>query len=181
MVAIAKKSNRKVGRPDIAKEMVRDYKVAIQACAGNNVQEIARELDCTRDTVYYALKKDRIKEYIERNTLKMLENLPRAVSNVTNLVNGMDKAKDMDEKKLCYQATRDVLTVGNVLPSASQTTLVQNVYNQQNNLIMSPIIREMIDKHNKLMNFDSVEVDGRADPTGSVNSGTEEVREAQEG
>jgi uncharacterized protein (DUF433 family) len=173
MVAIAKKSNRKVGRPDIANEMVRDYKVAIQACAGKNVQEIARELDCTRDTVYYALKKDRVKDYVEKHTLKMLENLPQAVKNVTGLVDRMEKETDKDERKLCYQATRDVLSVGNVLPSQNQTTLIQNVYNQQNNLIMSPIIKGMIDQHNKLMSFESVDAE--------VVNGPEEVREAQEG
>jgi DNA-binding XRE family transcriptional regulator len=167
------RGTRKAGKPDPAGEMVRDYKIAIKACAGETVTQIARELDCNRKTVYYALEKDRVKEYVEKHTLKMLENLPQAVQNVTGLVNKMEGEVDKDERKLCYQATRDVLSVGNVLPSQNQTTLIQNVYNQQNNLIMSPIIKGMIDQHNKLMSFESVDAE--------VVNGPEEVREAQEG
>lgn len=167
------RGKRKAGRPDPAGEMVRDYKVAIKACAGETVTQIAKDLDCNRKTVYYALEKDRVKEYVEKHTLKMLENLPQAVKNVTSLVEKMEGEKDRDERKLCYQATRDVLSVGNVLPSQNQTTLIQNVYNQQNNLMMSPIIKEMIDKHNKLMSFDSVDVE--------VINGPEEVGKAKEG
>jgi len=152
------KGKRKAGRPDPAGEMVRDYKVAIKACAGETVSKIAKDLDCTRPTVYYALKKDRVKEYIEKHTLQMLENLPGAVKNVTTLVNGLDSAETSDERKLCYQATRDVLTTANVIPSQSQTTLIQNVYNQQNNLIMSPVIQQLMDKHEESMNFSEAEV-----------------------
>ena len=180
MGTAARKSKKRSNKAPVSGRVIRDYEVAIKSCGGQGVTEIARDLGCTRATVYLALTKDRVKDYIEQHTLKIFENLPQAVKNVATLVDGMGSAETNDERKLCYQATRDVLTTANVLPSQSQTTLVQNVYNQQNNLIMSPIIREMIDKHNRLMNFDSVEVEGRTDP-GGMDSGTEEVREAQEG
>ena len=165
--------SKKRGNPGTLKKKVHEKQIVQRVLSGKNISQVAREVGVTNTTVYRVLKRENVKDYIEKHTMRMLEDMPEAVDNVSRLVKGMKDEDDVNKLKLCYQATRDVLTVGNVLPSQTQATFVQNIYNQQNNLIMSPVIREMIEKHNSLMNFTDAEV--------LEAHGAEEVREAQEG
>jgi hypothetical protein len=59
--------------------------------------------------------------------MKLVEAMPDAVGNMMSLVEGMAKAKDKDKRKLCYQASKEVLKVAGILATPTQSTLVQQV------------------------------------------------------
>jgi hypothetical protein len=55
-----------------------------------------------------------------------------------------------------------------ILPTVTQSTFIQQVYKQQNNPILSPVIQEMIKAHDKTIMFDPHELEGGKDKEGNT-------------
>lgn len=79
----------------------------------------------------------------------------------------MENAKDKDERRLCYEASREVLKVAGILATPTQSTFVHQLYKQQNNPMLSPVIQALIETHNKNMMFDRQEPEGEKDKDGN--------------
>ena len=139
-------------------QYLRVNEIGRRRIAGQKTKEIAKEIGLTPDTVRRYLKRDDVKEWIEREQLGVLEALPNAVQNITGLVNGMKGEKDKDERRLCFEATKEVLKVGGIIPTNTQSTFIQNIYGQ-NNLVLSPVLKEMLERHEKSLEWKEDVVD----------------------
>ena len=80
----------------------------------------------------------------------MVEAVPDAVDNVKTLVKEMKTIpeKDIKRRELSYKASIDTLKAVGIMPTPVQSQVISNIY-QQNNLILSPAVQEIIDKHIK--------------------------------
>jgi hypothetical protein len=65
---------------------------------------------------------------------------------------------------LSYKATQDTLKAVGIMPSPVQSQFITNI--QENNLILSPVIQELLKAHNKTMMFDLQELEGEKDKEG---------------
>ena len=139
---------------------IREKCVATRRARGDSVNKIACDLGMGRGTVEGYLKHENVKEWIEKEHLRILEDLPTATDNMKDLVKGMKTAETPDERKLGFEATKEVLKVGGIIPTNSQSTFIQNIYGQ-NNLVLSPVLKEMLERHEKSLEWkeDVVEVE----------------------
>ena len=80
-----------------------------------------------------------------------------------SLVEGMEKAKDKDERRLGYEASKELLKIAGILPTATPSAFIQQTYKEQSNFMLSPVIRELIEEHNKKMQFPKQEDGGEKD------------------
>ncbi len=60
--------------------------------------------------------------------------------------------KDIKRRELSYKASLDTLKAVGIMPSPVQSQFITNI-NQEHNLILSPVIQEMLRKNNELMSF----------------------------
>lgn len=119
---------------------------------------IARAMGIDRKTVYRYEEKANVREMVNNIQEKFLqENLPVATQNIHNIVH--KKVKKLGDRRLQYDASRDVLKSVGMLPTTEQSIVVQQMF-QQNNIVLNPVVQGMLDRHlNSLMNFKSDVVD----------------------
>ena len=132
-----------------------------------NTPSIAKDVGLSQSQVYRFGNREDIKARIEQEQMKLLQGMPDAVKNVQALVGGLENAKDKDERRLCYEASREVLKVAGILATPTQSTFVHQLYKQQNNPMLSPVIQALIETHNKNMMFDRQEPEGEKDKDGN--------------
>ena len=112
---------------------------------------IARALGIYPDTVVRNLKREDVREMIERESLQFIGiNLPQALDNITDIV--FSKGKAIHDKRLRYEASRDVAQSTGILSGKDPSVTIQQL--TQQTIIISPMIQSMIDNHLKsLKNF----------------------------
>ncbi len=150
----------KLDHPPIKQEVVKRLAV------GEKPKSIAKDVGLSVSQIYRFGKREDIKPLIEQEQMRVLEGLPDVVENMISLVRGMGKAKDPGERRLCYEASREVLKIAGILPTATQSTFIQQVYRQQDDPILNPVFQSLIDEHNKKMMFDYKEPRGDKEEDG---------------
>ena len=103
-------------------------KVAHQLAIGKTQTDIAKQVGVDQSQISRFASKDEGIKLIEEAKEKMVEIVPKAVQNVKDLVEEMPNlAKDdIGNRKLSYNASKDVLKATNILPSPQYA---QNIYN----------------------------------------------------
>ncbi len=113
-----------------------------------NIHKVARELGVTRSTVYGQLKSSEFRKYLQGYQKSFIEeNLPKADKVYKKILDR--KEDDIPTLKLQLEAGRDVMHASGVVPSATQSTYVQQIFAQQNQLTLSPMMLEMLKGHQK--------------------------------
>ena len=156
----------KLDYPHIKQEVVKRLAV------GEKPKSISRDVGLSQSQVYRFARREDIRALIEQEHMKLMVHVPDAVKKVGSLVEGMGKAKDKDERRLCYEASREVLKIAGILPTATQSTFIQQVYRQQDNPFLSPFIQELMNEHEKKMQFSEQELqelEGEKDKEGNGN------------
>ncbi len=87
--------------------------------------------------------------------MKLMEAVPDAVENIKGLVREMKNIPKKDSKRmeLSYKASVDTLKSAGIIPSQVQSQILINIF-QKNDFTLSPVVREMLEKHNKSLNWD---------------------------
>ncbi len=122
-------------------------------------KRIAEVMGIDRTTVYRYIEKANVREMVETIQGKFLqENLPVATQNIHDIVH--KKVSKLGDRRLQFDASRDVLKSVGMLPTTEQSIVVQQMF-QQNNVVLSPIVQGMLDKHlGSLMSFKNDVVEG---------------------
>ncbi len=109
---------------------------------------IAKEVGVNRTTIYGQLKSSEFRKYLQGYQKSFIEeNLPKADRVYKKILD--KKEDDIPTLKLQLEAGRDVMHASGVVPSATQSTYVQQIFAQQNNLTLSPMMLAMIKGHQK--------------------------------
>jgi hypothetical protein len=147
------------------KEMIeiRDKKVVEEVLKGRKKGEIAKEFGLKQ--VSTILKKDKSREIIERETRKLLDIVPditsqlkrdiglsgkisKFLSNPEEGNSGLEAFTDNSEmlefQKLAYKKQQDIMKAAGIFPSNSTNIFVQQIYNDNRNLVMSPEVFKVL-------------------------------------
>ena len=140
-------------------QRVTEKKVAELKAAGETIHEISRKMGMPRSSVYSVLARPNVQEMVNVIQEKFLqENLPVATQNIHDIVH--KKVKKLGDRRLQFDASRDVLKSVGMLPTTEQSIVVQQMF-QQNNIVLNPVVQGILDKHlNSLMNFKGDVVEG---------------------
>jgi len=143
----------KLDTPHIKQEVVKRLAV------GERPKIIAKDVGLHYSQIYRFAKREDIKPFIEQEQMKLLEVIPNAVENVKELVKEMKKIpkKDVKRRELSYKASLDTLKSVGIMPSPVQSQVITNLY-QQNNLILSPVVRAFIEEHLEKFRFSEEEL-----------------------
>ena len=109
---------------------------------------IAREAGVERTTVYRQLKSSEFRKYLQGYQKSFIEeNLPKADRVYKKILD--KEGDDIPTLKLQLEAGRDVMHASGVVPSATQSTYVQQIFAQQNQLTLSPMMLGLLKGHQK--------------------------------
>lgn len=137
-----------VGLDATIKELV----VAEGALAGKSQEKIAKYateklgLKMSHDTVREILSRENVQKIIEEQHSRLIAVLPKATDNIINAVNSFDKKQDLEDKKISWEATKRVSESAGTL-SANQSVVHQTFIQQQNNVVIPPVIAKLMEKH----------------------------------
>src|SRR3989304_4687578 len=120
------------------REKVRKTRIVTGRARGESINSIAEDLGISYHAVDAYLKKEDVKDWIEQEHLKYLQDVPTARENMGDLVRNMKNTEDKDERKLAFEASKEILKSAGIIPSNTQSTFIQNIYGQ-NNLVLSPL------------------------------------------
>jgi hypothetical protein len=107
--------------------------------------------------------------------------LPKAAENIVNLIVKEPKQDDTTGRKLQFEASREAMKGAGIL-SDNQSVTIKNTFTQ-NNLILSPVLREIIGNHVKGLTFEGNTVDAECvnkEEGDGIFEGSEESHEALE-
>jgi predicted transcriptional regulator len=121
--------------------------------------QIAKAMGVSRATIYTYEAKANVQEMVKSIQEKFLqENLPIATQNIHDIVHEKKPMKSAD-KRLWAEVSQNVMKSVGMLPTPDQSIVVQQMF-QQNNVILSPVVQGLLDKHlSSLMNFKADVVD----------------------
>ncbi len=115
---------------------------------GKTIVGIAREAGVERTTVYRQLESSEFRKYLQTYQKSFIEeNLPKADAVYKKILD--KKGDDIPTLKLQLEAGRDVMHASGVVPSATQSTYVQQIFAQQNQLTLSPMMMGLLKGHQK--------------------------------
>jgi hypothetical protein len=139
----------KLDNPHIKKEVVQRLAV------GDRPKSIAKDVGLSSSQIYRFAKREDIKPFIEQEQIKLLEVVPDAVENVKELVREMKDIpkEEIKRRELSYKASLDTLKAVGIMPTPVQSQIITNIY-QENNLIVSPAVQEIIRKHVRSLTFE---------------------------
>lgn len=122
----------------------RDKQIAELRAADIPQTEIAEKLNISQPTVSRALAKVETQMMLEREQEKFFECLPKARENIQDLIEGFKRETDSKTKELAWRSSMEALRAAGILPSQSMSYYFNTVINNQQNTILSPIIKEII-------------------------------------
>lgn len=109
---------------------------------------IAKEVGVERSTIYGQLKSSEFRKYLQTYQKSFIEeNLPKADKVYKKILD--KEGDDIPTLKLQLEAGRDVMHASGVVPSATQSTYVQQIFAQQNQLTLSPMMLGLLKGHQK--------------------------------
>ena len=121
------------------------HQIASLSVAGKSSREIEAITGIDHVTVGRKLIKHR--DLVEQLQAEFMQSCSeKAVANIKDLINNYDpKEADKDLRAWRIRASMETLRGLGILPSQGTSIMVQNIYNQQNN-ILSPMLTELITK-----------------------------------
>ena len=115
---------------------------------GKGMSEVARVAGVHRTVVYKKLGNSEFRKYLQGYQKSFIEeNLPKADKVYKKILD--KEGDDKDTLKIQLEASRDVMHASGVVPSATQSTYVQQIFAQQNNLTLSPMMMGLLRGHQK--------------------------------
>jgi hypothetical protein len=154
-------SKSKMDSPSIRKKVIQRLAMA------ESQESIARDVGLNQSQVSRFANREEIKEFIEREQMKLMEVIPDAVENVKGLVREMPTIpkKATKRRELSYKASLDTLKAGGIMPSPVQSLVITNIY-EQRNLNIHPIVEDVVSKYaDSLMEEPVEDNDQDGDPT----------------
>ena len=138
----------KLDQPHIRQRVVKGLAV------GERPKEIAKDVGLHHSQIYRFAKREDIKPFIEKEQMKLVEAVPDAVENVKELVREMKKIpkKDVKRRELSYKASLDTLKAVGIMSSPVQSQVITNIY-QQTSFTISPVIRALLEKDKKALEW----------------------------
>jgi len=115
---------------------------------GKGMTEIGREVGVHARTISRNLESSEFRKYLQAYQKSFIEeNLPKADAVYKKILD--KKEDDIPTLKLQLEAGRDVMHASGVVPSATQSTYVQQIFAQQNQLTLSPMMLGLLKGHQK--------------------------------
>jgi hypothetical protein len=113
-------------------------------------KSIAKDVGISPSQISRFSSKGEIKPFIEQEQMRLVEAVPDAVENVKELVSEMKSIpkKDIKRRELSYKASVDTLKAVGIMSTPVQSQVIANIYND-NKVILSPVIKKLIDEHLK--------------------------------
>lgn len=109
----------------------RDVAIAQSRIAGKTYREMAKEHGISTRTICRVLKDDEIKDIIETGTQQSISMIPLAQQVY------YDSLTQTDDKGIRLKAAQDLSKMAGILPSNVQNQKITNIFNQQNNIMLS--------------------------------------------
>jgi len=115
---------------------------------GKSQAAVARYSNMSESQISRFANRDDIKRMISEESYRLMDCLPDAVQNLTDLVKGMRNlgANDHKNRDLSYRASLKVLETAGVTPVAGQVSQVTTIL-QQNNVDLSPAVEKLLMLH----------------------------------
>jgi len=101
----------------------RDVTIAAERLRGKTYKELSQDFGISKTQVGRILNDAEIKEVIETTQRGMVNLVPKAIENYQTLL-------DSDDEKIKLTASKEILQTVGVMPSHTQSVLIQNVFNQ---------------------------------------------------
>lgn len=126
-------------------------KVITMSASGKEDSEIvdvlAKEdgIEINKSNICRFRNREDVQKAIERETYKLMELVPKAVSNVKTLVDNFEGAEDKDDRKLGYEATKEVLKAAKMLPSSGDTHITTLIFGGVSGATIDPVIAELLE------------------------------------
>jgi len=117
------------------KRVTRDCTIGKRRLEGRTYMQLAKEFNLSKSRIAQILKQEEIKEILDTGTSQMISLVPLAAD---------IQLKTMEDRKenpaLALKASEIVLKTGGIIPSNVTNQTVNNVYNIQNNVTLSPAV-----------------------------------------
>lgn len=138
---------------------LQDIAFANKHIQGVTTSQIAREAGMSRQTIQQRLKLPEIKDYIEKAQKRIISTcLEPAIDNMEYLVQNykattVDKegvvrpVLDAVEKEHSFKMHMPVLEIAGVKPLPYQSQFIQNIYQDNKNVLILPVIEEALNKY----------------------------------
>lgn len=125
---------------------VNERKIAQERISGHSQQDIAENLGVAQSTISRALKRDSIRALIEK-TYDEIANLSPWVAEVYGKEIAVD-AKTVPERRLRLEVADRIASITGISPVRdSRTSVLLSQVFHQNVVHISPVVRELLDKH----------------------------------
>lgn len=153
--------NKMNGKTNINLETYKSS-IANQLAIGVSQGAIAAQVGVSQPTISRFANDEEVQELIKEQQVNLAMVVPDAVGNIKKLVSEMnDSGKDIEEKKLAYKATQDVLKSVSVLASPQ---FANNIYNdnRKTNTVVDGNVLKMLQSSGAMFEVEA-EVDNEAD------------------
>ena len=122
--------------------------------AGEPLREIAEHIGSSTTAVHRAANKPDVKEKIDKAQRELLgDTMDKAISNIKSVVASYPKYEESENKPfaaLSLKYSSKVLESAGLLPSASLSLHVQNIYNS-NQITITPIVQRLLESHRQTL------------------------------
>jgi hypothetical protein len=126
------------------------------AISGGNITEASKEIGVPKATVSRIARRPEVQAMIEAEQTEFYKSLPNARQNIQYLIDNFLVFDDEGNPKLngaerarAFKASMDMLKGSGMLPSHINTLYVENLLQQKNTQIISPVIQELLDQQKK--------------------------------
>lgn len=137
-------ANKKKG----SRHRARNIKIAKARVAGKTLAEIGGGFGLKPISVQKVLERDEVKALIEKQYLKLAAMLPEVTDRIIKVSQKLDDSDiEREDKSMSWEANKLIAQSHGLLPSANQSVVHQTFIGQQNNVVVPPIIAELMAKH----------------------------------
>ena len=115
----------------------RNLSMADDRAAGMTYKDLEKKYNLDKSTIHHHLSKDECKAVIEHGSNQLVQFIPKAINNIASLL-------DSNTDSIKLRVSEAVLKTIGIMPSHTQTTYIQNIYNQTNNTVISQDVIELL-------------------------------------
>ena len=125
--------------------------IARALVGGESQAEVARRFRVHQSTISRFATREDVRKLIELENQRLMEVVPDAVENVIRVVQEMKDVppKETKRRELSYRASNDVLKAAGLMPTPVQSQVVQNIYNDNRGIQLSPIVLAVLEQYQK--------------------------------
>jgi len=144
-----------------AKMKKRDTSIVKKRLEGKSARQIAEEMTqegrkITPNWVYSILKKEEVKEMLEREYCKLASVVPKVTENIIEAAAAFAPGTD-ENNKISWEANKLIAQAHGLVPTSQQSIVHQTYINTQVNNVVPDVIRQLAAKHFAgMVNFSSM-------------------------